>query len=596
MTTTPKGKSVSEYHPGKTDPSAPGIGKVLVPYLILAVTMLPLSFIYLLGLWSQRGHYLLFPVCFLATALFLFLRWPRRDEPLFFSNTKSDVFFVLGIFLAVVATAAGSPWFGFASILSLTASLLARTNDRSVFGTLLPCLAPLVVILQPPFAIDFDSVQSDLQLMSVINISSAQFASGILDLLGYVHNIAGSRLELPTQIIDTSAINNRSVSVFSLLMLTGIFIAWMRRPLVRAALLLLAACFWAMAFQAFLVVIFAIGVSSFEQDLFSPGPTNRMLQGLALLLAGLFTVLSDQLITFVCGPVDITAIDEDISWQDKLCRFWNSAIWGVTSPVIDVNIKSEVAWAKRRNSPPSATTSTMLWGGCVLLGILALLQVLAIASAGSRQGRSVYSATDVLQLSESSLPDQFDSRFACIEYSSADPVKFNPFETRRDHWVYADALDNRFDVVIHQPWSGWYETLDRKASGDWKEESDPDFQRIKFGDETSIELLVITLQNNLAETQHLRSAQIDSFGRMFERPLTWSNPGDFLRRFGNRLGLRSDPRMMNFRCIEISVSLTHIQPPADAAFENLDQLTRLVIQHVQTSVQDGTLTGGGSAP
>ncbi len=589
MITTPQGKSVSDFRPGQDEPPGAEVGRVLVPYLILIGTMFPLSFVYLSGLWSQREHYVLFPVCFVATALFVFQRSPRQGEQLFFRNTKSNLLFGLGVALALVAVLTSSPWFGFASLLGLSGSLLARTNDRIVFGTLLSCLAPLVVLLQPPAAIDFDSVQGDIQLMSLLDNASAKFGSGILDLLGYVHNISGSRLEFPAQTVDLPSINTGSLSVFTLLILTGIFIAWQRRPLVRSVLLLAAACFWAMAFKAVLVVTFAISLSSFERDLYSPGFGNRVLQLVALFGAGLFTILSDQLITFLCGPVDISAVDEDISWQDRLCRLWNHAIWGVTAPVIDVNIKREVAWAKRRNSPPTSMTSSILWGSSVVLGILAILQVIAIAGAGSGQGRSAYAATRVPGFSEQSLPDQFDSRFARIEYSSSQPAKPNSFETHRDHWVYADAQDNRFDVVIYQPWSGWHDTLNRRASRDWQITEEPVFQKIDVGEGTTVETLKVVLLNNLAEKQHLRSTQLDSFGRTFERPLTWSNFGDFMRRFGNRMGMRSDPRMMNFRCIEVSVSLTYVNPPDDAILQSLDGLSRSVVQYVEAALRAGTL-------
>jgi len=468
MNVTNQGRDVRDYRrPESTESRGGEFRRFLLPYLILILSQLPLSLVYLKVLWTERSHYFFMPVAIAGCALFLLLRWPRKQEPLFFPSAKSDFLWWGGIVLGVLGTLFMSPWFAFAAMLALFGSLLARTNDRHVFGSLLPAIAPLVVMLQPPLGLDFDSNYGDIQLMAVINTVASSVAGDVLDLTSYPHNISDSHMEFGPGPLDAAYIGNGSLSVFTLLVITGLFIAWQRIPTVRGLLLLLFACFWSAAFEAMTLIVFAIGDFSFEYSLSKPGVANRVVQAVAMLGAGLMTLLSERLIAFICGPVDVQAIDEGVSFQDKLCRIWNKGVAGEDAPFIDVNVKKEIEWAKRRSNPPPAGISSLLWATGIVLAVGCVLQITSVGVALSRSGSSAFT-DDQLALVQDTLPAEI-SGWDQINFQQSVPEFRNPHDTNEYRWTYTDANGLKCIVEIRQPVSGWRNPDRHLRRNDWQQ-------------------------------------------------------------------------------------------------------------------------------
>lgn len=589
MISSSQGRHVSDFRSRDVeyDP-AREVRRILFPYLLLILSQLPLCLVYLKVLWVERTHYVLFPVSLVACGLFIFTRWPRGETPLFFPSVKSDLFLITGIALGVLGTLFLSPWFGFASFLFLLGSLLARTNDRSVFGTLLPALAPLVVLLQPPIAIDFDTVQGDIQVMSSMNNASTKLASDILDLSRYAHNISGSRMEFKTGILDSTNLGNNSLSVFTLLIVTGLFIAWQRMSMFRATLLLLAACFWFFTFQGLSLVVCAIAEISFEKDFYSPGNASRILQVISLLSAGLMTLLSERLIAFLCGPVDIQAIDENISYQDILCRFWNSAIAGIVSPTIDVNVKKEVAWAKRRSSDPSAATSSLLWGAGILLGILCFIQITSLGVAISKSGNSVF-ANGALALNQNSMPTSL-AGWNRSGYETTAPKPVTPFDTTAHRWTYTNESGIQCIVEVSQPWSGWHDQHQENKRNDWRVEIAPEQKEMSIGDET-VRYLTAYYSDSLANYRLSLNFQVDGYGQNVVAPITWKDPFHFIGRCVSRSGIsnRTRARVVSGYTCEVNVFFDSIGSSLNEDRERAEQLFIAAASHVYAAIQDGSI-------
>ena len=588
MINSNQSKSVQDYRPkDDKEDRKDEYRRFLFPYLILIGSQIPLCLVYLKGLWTERPHYGMLPVAIFVSGLFVFQRWPRHGEPAFFSSTKSDLLLATGVFLGVIGSLLLSPWFGFAAFLCLLGSLLARTNDRHVFGTLLVALVPMAVLLQPPVAIDFDTVQGDIQVMSAVNTSATQIASDILDLSQFPHNIADSRMEFPFGDLDSTALGNNTLSLFTLLIVTGLFIGFQRIPMFRGMMLLIAACFWAMTFEAFSLVICAIAETSFEKDFYSPGAASQTLQLVALFSAGGMTLLSERLIAFLFGPIDLQAVDENVSYQDMMCQLWNKAIAGISSPVIDVNLKREVAWARRRNSVPSQRVSTLIWSGGILLCALGILQLTGLASAWSRSGGSLFVGGNAIALNQESISETI-AGFTRVDYSMTEPARKSVYDAYNHQWTFADQSGQEYKVLISQPFSGWHD-IDREIrSQDWKPEFASELMEIQIGERTCL-IWSASYRNNLAEYRTIFNFQIDGYGEEFKIPETWQNPKAFISRAVERLGNRNRPRVLSGRSMEINVFVDSVGPNSDAMVRQAEQLIRGVLQDVFSSIGNGTL-------
>ncbi len=569
-----------------------GFTTILVPYLILIGSQIPLTFVYFLNLAGSRPHYRLFPVALLVFAVLMFLRWPRSDEKPYFPSYLSMVFLGLGLFLAVCATLWLSPWFGFASLLAFLGSLLARTNDHGRFGSLISLLAPVLILLQPPAGIDFDTVQGDIQLMHVINTSSAAMASDICDMLGlldlgYVNFVSGSSMEVPGGFLDSIDIGTRGTSIFTLLMATAIYISVLRRPLFRGAVLLLACVFWAIFGEALQMVLCTMGAVSFNLDCLGDNAPSG-LRVACLLVALLFTLLTDHLITFLFGKVDMTSIDEDQKFQYWLCQSWNFVIAGYETPVIDNNVRREVNWARWRNSSPSGGVSRALWITAVACAAMAVFQVIEIGRASSLASKHAFQSDNGswIELSSSALPGPLkDAELIGTRFEQ--PLRRTAFRVRNNVWTWQDpGYDNiRYEISVSQAWPGWRDAIANHIRAQWIPD-DPSASGtiMKSGVVPNMPVVVADFHNTMAGHSFLAFCQLDAYGEPFEPPLTWTNLSDFWRRAGNRMNRRIRPRLLLSDAIAIQVHVQTVGPVPKPIQRRALQLLEAAAEELQRQV------------
>ena len=581
------GKDVTEFgRPMDAEKQLKHNRRILISYLLLLVTQLPLASLYIWSIWTERLHYSALPLAFVAFGLFLYQRWPRKGDSQFFGSLKSDVLLMIGVILGTVASILLSPWFGFAAFLGILASLLARTNDGIVFGTLLSTIAPLVVLLQPPLAIDFDTVQGDIAFQGWLEYGSTQLASDILDLSLYPHNSSGYRIEFPTQSFSSVDLGKGIYSVFSVLIFTGIYIGAFRIPSFRGLLLMAAAIFWFMVFEALELSICVVAMLSFENDLYSSGIGNSLLQSFTLLATGVMTLLSERLIKFLFGPVELQAIDENISYQNKICKFWNSAIAGVSSAKIDVNVKQEVAWAKKRNNPPELSTLYYIRGMVALLGLLCIWQVVGLTIARNQLDGAELNSETIANVGSSDSPFQFPNGFKVLDSNFIIPQHKSAWETDSFEWVIQDDLGRVFNVILSFPFSGWHNFDYELESHDWNRDSPLQEIEIPTND-NPIPCTTAEYQNTLVVHRTLFNAQLDSFGEGFERPLMWTDPASFTSRLKNRVANRTRPRVFSGLSVSLTVFLDSVGPnnPEDA--EQAKKLFELIAKQLQSSLRSG---------
>lgn len=576
------GKDVTEFsRPVNTQTRLKLERQVLITYLLLLATQVPLSGLYLWSIWNERPHYAALPIAFIAFGLFVYLRWPRSGDVKFFGSFKSDFFLIAGVILGVTGSLLLSPWFGFAAFLLMLASLLARTNDRVVFGTLLATLAPLVVLLQPPLAVDFDTVQGDITFQSWLESGSTQLASDILDLALYPHNSSGYWLEFPTHVFSSINLGKEVYSLFTVLIFTGIYIAGFRIPMFRGLLLFAAAIFWFMVFEGAELVLCVVAMLSFENDLISAGVGNGFLQGFTLLATGVMTLLSDRFLSFLFGPVDLQAIDENNSYQNKICKFWNSAIAGVSSAKIDINVKEEVAWAKKRNNPPAASTLFYMRGMVALLGALFIWQIIGLGTAMNQTKSTALDLKNPVNSITSDSLFEFPEDFKVVDFTATGTEYNSAWQTNKFEWTIKDKENQIINVELQLPFSGWHNFDYDLQSRDWNPNSP--MQEIEIvANGNPIPCFKAEYQNTLVIHRTLFNAQIDAFGEGFERPLMWTQPSAFTNRLKHRVSNRTRPRIFSGFSISLSVFIDSVGPNHPEDIQKAHELFELFTEQLQT--------------
>ena len=590
------GKDISDFQSREDDEARQHEQrKVLLPYLILILSQLPLTAVYLSGLWNERPHYLILPLAITAFAFFVFYRWPRNSEAVFFNSSQSNFFLVLGVVFAIAATLFLSPWLSYAALLLLLGSLLSRTNDRKVFGTVLGTMAPLLILLQPPAAFDFDTVQGDISFLGWVKTCSTSLSSNMLDLQLYPHNFAGFRMEFPTQEFTSLHLGNGFFSIFGLLLLTCIYIAARRIPMFRGAMLLIAATFWFIAFEAIELTICVVSALSFEQDLYAPGTGNTLLQIAGLLSAIIMTLLSERLITFLFGPVDIQAVDENISFQNFLCRFWNAAISGVSSPTIDINIKKEVDWARKRNSFPEKSTLKLIWASAALLSVILIMQIIGLTAAAQNLTPSLLDTNFAEDTSSVESFLTIPDGFRVVDFTVGTPASKTIFETDSFTWKVEDAAGQPYQIAISFPFTGWHNFDFEAESQDWKRAPEIITDELIL-EGKNVPYFTGSYQNSLALHRTLFNTQLDKFGDGFELPYLLANLPATMKRISDRLSNRTRPRLFSGRSIEIKVYLDTIGPNPPSEVETAATLFKDIVAQVESALGTGVNANSDEPP
>lgn len=589
-----------------TGPSEPSqdVRSVLVPSLILIGSQIPLTVIYGLNLAGSREHYKLFPAALLTVVFLLVLRWPKGEERPFFPSVLSMVLLACGVVLAILGTLFLSPWFGYASLVAFTGSLFARTNDRARFGSLISLLVPLLVLVQPPTGIDFDNVQGDIQLMSTINSWSTSIASDILDALGfpllkmdYVNLVAGSRIEVPGGSVDTIDIGTRGSSVFSLLIATAIYISVMRRPLFRSLALLAVCIFWATVGEAIHAVICVAGASSFEMNWLENAEPGWLRLGI-LLFSFSMTLLSDHFIAFLFGKVEMATIDEDMKGQFWLCQTWNFVVAGVESPVIDINVRHEVAWAKWRNSALSHRTTRKLWVAAIGCTVLAVFQVMGIGRASSLAGRHALQQGngDWLEMSGDLLPPSLAGA-EMLKHHITKPAQKTAFRAYENSWTFCDASrpEVQYEISVSQAWPGWHDAIANHMRNEWiLNDSQPaNGTVVDLALLPGVPVVFADFHNTIAENGMLAFCHFDSLGEPFERPLAWSDLSDFWRRATQRTRNRIRPRIFVPDSILIEVKVHTVDDLPESIRQRALEIFSAATQVLRQKIIEQQLPVGG---
>jgi exosortase len=231
----------------------------LVFALIVCVAFVPLFILHGERLWALP-HYQFFPFAILGAIVLAWSRW-RDAGPL--EPGDQAVTFV-GVLVSWLVLAGGelvlSPTMGVVSALVLLATLFYGLGSWAFFRHQLPTWIFLWIIVPLPFGLDKRFV---LAMQTV----TSKLSSWVLDLLGVFHQIAGNVVEIAGNRLLVEEACAGVNSLFSLIACSLFLIFFLRRPWLRAVLLVVATLWWVIFSNVVRVTVITFASYRWQADL-----------------------------------------------------------------------------------------------------------------------------------------------------------------------------------------------------------------------------------------------------------------------------------------------------------------------------------------
>jgi exosortase len=226
---------------------------------------IPLLAMYFYGLW-QIEQYQFFVVLFLGIAAMLYGRWERVWRAP--TKTITIVILISGVLAAVTGSFILSPWLGYLGFLLVFSGFCASHLEKPENeghepisrGTLFYlCLAPWLCLRVP--------LNLDQQLTLGLQHLTARMSSYFLDLLAIPHQLSGVTFDMAGGKLFVEEACSGVQSLFALLCVALLLLAWNRRPIVVAPMYLAAAVFSAALLNITRVVAIAVAQDWYQLDL-----------------------------------------------------------------------------------------------------------------------------------------------------------------------------------------------------------------------------------------------------------------------------------------------------------------------------------------
>jgi exosortase len=265
---------------------------LLLGGVALGLAYLPLLVAHLRQLWL-RPHYGFLPFVLLGAAVLAVvrLRGPlTRAAPPRGTTALAAAAWVL----LVAAELLYSPWLGAVAALTALAAAALGAGGVPLLRRLGPCLAMLALLVPPPFELD-------RSLILALQRLTTAWAGLVLDYLGVPHVLAGNVVEINGRRLLVEEACSGINSLLPTLACSLFFVLLVRRPPVRAALLVAAAVAWALTANMARVVVVASLSASHGLDL----TTGRRHEAVGFVLFGVVLALvwsTDKLLEFLAAP------------------------------------------------------------------------------------------------------------------------------------------------------------------------------------------------------------------------------------------------------------------------------------------------------
>jgi exosortase len=260
-------------------------------WLLCGLLPLPLLFTYFYSLW-QIEQYGFFVVLLLAVAAMIYGRWDRILR--FPDSRPAKAILAIGILIELGASLLWSPWLGYFGFLLMFTSFTLSQREKPEkeghepfsAGSLFYLSVAPWLCLRPPLGLD-QKLTLSLQHLT------ARLSSFVLDLLSIPHHITGVVFDLPGGKLFVEEACSGVQSLFALLCVALLFLAFNRRPVVLAPLYAAAAIFSAGLLNLVRIVSIAVAQEWYKMDL-AHGVPHEVLGYCCLLSAVLLLASFDR--------------------------------------------------------------------------------------------------------------------------------------------------------------------------------------------------------------------------------------------------------------------------------------------------------------
>lgn len=442
----------------------------LIFWLIALAMPLPLVVVYLWRLWDIE-QYSFFPVLFVAIGAMAYTRWNKQFRlP---SSWFTSLTLALGFAIQLAASVLWSPWLAFLGFLLVATSLFASQREKPEkeghepfsSGSLFYLSIPLWLCLRIPLG------QDQLLTLKLQHIT-AKVSSYILDFLKIPHQITGVVFDLPGGKLFVEEACSGVQSLFALLCIAFLLLAFNRRPIVLIPIYALAAIFSAGLFNIVRVTAIAIAQERYSYNL-AEGVPHEILGYTCLICAILLLASFDRLFRVLFFPLSDSEIPlgrQRIPNPFKI--LWNSSL------TLRSQEKSRPQWVIFQN-----TLLGIVVGGLALFAVGLQLffgaeLILASSSSSSKPAPIWLPSADVLSTNEDFVVESYEHKQGDYDISDGEYV---------DVWsIYTRETGLHHRVAISQPYKiyhelclcyqglGWQQltqtriaSRDRADAGDW---------------------------------------------------------------------------------------------------------------------------------
>jgi exosortase len=258
---------------------------------VVVLAFAPLLQTHAQHLW-ERPHYQFFPLALLGSLALAWSYWKAFAAPLMPSGgvpTVAGLAVAWG--LLAVAEIFLSPALAAIAFLVLCAMLIHGVGGIPLCRTLLPAWAFLWITVRPPFGLD------NLLVTALQGLASG-CSSAILDTLGVLHLPDGNVVEISGRRLFVEEACAGVNSLFSVLACALFLVLWLRRPLLRALVLIAASIGWVVVSNVVRIVVIAVVFDRWGTDL-SVGLKHDLLGFACFVLAVVLIWSTDRLLLFV---------------------------------------------------------------------------------------------------------------------------------------------------------------------------------------------------------------------------------------------------------------------------------------------------------
>jgi exosortase len=433
------------------------------PHILWAISLalpIPLLVNYFANLWNV-DQYQFFIVLILAIAAMYYSRWNRT---ICIPSSLTQVsLLVMGWLVVLGGTVLYSPWLGYLGFLfnlscfSLThyEKTSEEGHEPTSAGTLFYLTIPLWLCLRAP--LNFDQ-----KLTVGLQHLTAGVSSFLLDIFSIPHQVSGVIFDLASGKLFVEEACSGVQSLFALLCVSLLLLAWNRRPIVLVPIYAAAAVFSAGLLNIFRVVTIAIAQEWHSLDL-AHGWKHDLLGYTCLTLAILLLASFDRLFRVVFFPLsDETTPIAQSRLANPFKLVWNKLLSPVSEAQLKRKLSSTIRTLPKWQLPVFIVAGFLCWGCQLVFGTQRLFKEKEVWVEPAVGGTEMFWAPskDLFANQTDLVIEGFDSFRNGEDRSGGQNT---------DVWMVLDTKTKlRHRIAISQPYDGFHDLCICYAGNGWR--------------------------------------------------------------------------------------------------------------------------------